>query len=187
LKTQLIQQNSFLIFLTMTLIYALAVFDSATAHNATMLPILNTNVSKVNVVATRTNTKIDRMTLSQEVKMVTNESSKSRNQNSLESQIVMQAKKDLAHRLSVKVDQINLLEVREVSWPDSSLGCPQPGKVYNQVSQDGLLIRLEAGGRMYFYHNAGTLNPFLCEETSQIVPHPTKGDEFVPPPGSEID
>jgi hypothetical protein len=40
---------------------------------------------------------------------------------------------------------------------------------------------------MYFYHSAGALNPFLCEETSQIVPHPGKGDEFIPPPGVEID
>jgi hypothetical protein len=80
-----------------------------------------------------------------------------------------------------------LLEVREVTWPDSSLGCPQRGKFYNQVPQDGLLIRLEAEGCMYFYHSAGTLNPFLCEESSRMVPHPTRGDEFVPPPGSEID
>ena len=100
---------------------------------------------------------------------------------------MLKAKKDLANRLSAKMDRINLLEVREVTWPDTSLGCPQPGRVYNQVLQDGLLIRLEVGGRMYFYHCAGDLDPFLCEETSQIVPHPTLDDEFVPPPGSEID
>jgi hypothetical protein len=101
--------------------------------------------------------------------------------------MVMQAKEDLARRLSVKVDEIKLLEAREVTWPDSSLGCPQPGKVYSQVLQDGLLIRLEVGGRMYFYHSGEVLGPFLCEQTSRIVPHPTKDEEFVPPPESEID
>jgi hypothetical protein len=171
----------------MASICALAVFDSAAAYKVSILPILNTDLSGANDVAAGTKTNIDRITLSQEVKIVTDEPAKSRTQNSLERQMVMKAKKDLVHRLSVEINEINLLEVRQVTWPDSSLGCPQPGKVYNQVSQDGLLIRLEVGGRMYFYHNGGTLDPFFCEQTSQVIPHPTKVDEFVPPPGSEID
>lgn len=188
MKTQLTHQNILLIFLTLTLIYALAEFDSAAAHKAAMLPILNTNHSKINEVAAGTNTKINRMTLSQEVKIVTNEPSKSRKQNSLERQMIMHAKKDLAQRLSVEVDQINLLEIREVIWPDSSLGCPQSGTVYDQVPQNGLLIRLGVGGRMYFYHSGGTQAPFLCEGTSQVVPKVTpKHDEFIPPPDHEID
>jgi hypothetical protein len=98
------------------------------------------------------------------------------------------AKEDLASRLSVAVDEIKLLEVRQVTWPDTSLGCPQPGLVYSQVSQEGLLIRLRVAGRMYFYHSGGTQDPFLCEGTSQVVPQVTpKADEFVPPPDSEID
>jgi len=187
LKTQLTPQYFLLVFLTMVSTWIQVVFDSAVAHKEAMSPILNRSFSEVNELAAVTHTMIDRMTLSLEVKMVTNKPSKSRNQNSLERQMVLQAKKDLAQRLSVEADQINLLEVRQVTWPDSSLGCPQPGKVYNQEPQDGLLIRLEIGGRMYFYHSGGTLDPFFCEQTSEVVPHPTKGDEFVPPPGSEID
>lgn len=187
MKTQLTQQNILLIFFTMTLIYTLAVSDSAAAHKVAMYPILNTNLSEVNEMVAETNTKFDRMTLSQEVKIVTNEPSKSRKQNSFERQMVMQAKEDLADRLSVKVDQIKLLEVREVTWPDSSLGCPQPGTDYNQVPQDGLLIRLGAEGRMYFYHQSGNQTPFLCEDTSQLVPQPSKVDELIPPPEFEID
>lgn len=188
LKTQLTHQNILLIFLTMTLSYALVIFDSAAAHSVAMLPILNTNLSKSNEVAAGTSTKINRMTLSQEFKIVTNEPSKSRKQYSVERQIIMQAKKDLAQRLSVEVDQINLLEIREVIWPDSSLGCPQSGTVYNQVPQNGLLIRLGVEGRMYFYHSTGTQAPFLCEGTSQVIPKVTpKHDEFIPPPDHEID
>lgn len=171
----------------MTLIYALAQFDSAAAHKVATLPILKTNFSEVNEAAAGTKTEIDRMTLSQEVKIVTNEPSKLNKQNSLERQMIIQAKEDLSKRLSVEVDQINLLEVRKVTWPDSSLGCPQSGKVYRRVPQDGLLIRLGFGGSMYFYHSGRNKNPFLCEETLKVVPHPTKVDEFVPPPGSEID
>ena len=98
------------------------------------------------------------------------------------------AKEDLSQRLDIGEDEIEVLETRTVVWPDASLGCPQPGKVYAQSQMDGLLIRLGAKGQMYFYHSGGTREPFLCKETAQVVPNVTpKFDEFVPPPGSEID
>jgi hypothetical protein len=187
LKIQLSQQTILLIFVTIALICRLAVSDSLAAHEAVILSTLSRNISGVNKVPAGTNTKINRKPLLSEFKIMSSVSSESRNQNSIEIQMAMEAKKDLARRLSVKVDQINLREVRKVKWPDASLGCPKAGKVYNQVPQNGFLIRLEVGRHMYFYHSAGTQKPFLCEETSQIVPQPTKGEEFVPPPGSEID
>src|SRR5687768_1987839 len=33
---------------------------------------------------------------------------------------------DLSRRLRVPEDEIEVLEVEEVTWPDGSLGCPQP-------------------------------------------------------------
>lgn len=102
--------------------------------------------------------------------------------------LVQVAVQDLVKRLDIPVEQIKLLEIREVVWPDASLGCPQPGMVYAQVLQDGLLIRLGVENQMYFYHSGESQDPFLCEETSQIIPQITpKEDEFVPPPDSEID
>jgi hypothetical protein len=102
--------------------------------------------------------------------------------------LIEKAKEDLAHRLSISATQINLLEAREVVWPDASLGCPQPGMAYAQVQVDGLLIRLGVGKEMYLYHTGGTADPFLCESTSPVIPNVTpKTDEFVPPPDSEID
>jgi hypothetical protein len=76
---------------------------------------------------------------------------------------VRQAQEDLAKRLAVPVNQIELIEVRDVVWPDKGLGCPQPGMAYTQVQVDGLLIRLRAGGRLYEYHSGGDRPPFLCE------------------------
>ena len=102
--------------------------------------------------------------------------------------LVMQAKEDLAEQLDITVDQIKLLSFTEVIWPDASLGCPQPGMAYAQVPQEGALIRLGVGSKMYFYHSGGDQAPFLCERTSQIIPEFTpKDDELIPPPGSEID
>ena len=98
------------------------------------------------------------------------------------------AKSDLSRRLDISVDEIKVLEARAVVWPDASLGCPQPGMVYAQAVQEGLLIRLQAGGEMYIYHSGGDETPFLCAQTSHIVPKITpKFDEMVPPPDSEID
>jgi hypothetical protein len=76
---------------------------------------------------------------------------------------VAQAKADLAARTGLSLDEIELIEVQSVVWPDGSLGCPQPDMGYTQVQVDGLLIRLGAGGQTYEYHSGGTRAPFLCE------------------------
>ena len=101
---------------------------------------------------------------------------------------VKKAREDLSQRLSIDVDQIKTLEIREVIWPDSSLGCPEEGVAYQQVPQAGLLIRLGVGENMYFYHGDKTQAPFLCEQTSELFKRGTpKVDELVPPPDWEID
>ena len=76
--------------------------------------------------------------------------------------LVIQAKEDLEHRLSVPIDQIKVLEARPVVWPDASLGCPQPGMRYKQVPVDGVLIRLQANEQVYEYHSGGGRGLFLC-------------------------
>ena len=70
---------------------------------------------------------------------------------------------DLAKRLGVDRATIAVVEARAVVWPDGSLGCPQPGMLYTQVQQDGLLIRLRHGDREYAYHSGGSRMPALCE------------------------
>lgn len=190
MKNQQKYKSMLFVLFTIGFICFMTSFDSV-AFKESILPInkepLNIGLSRANEGAAGSDANIDKTNISQEVKMVKDESSKSTAQNSIESQLILQAKKDLAHRLSIEVDKITLLEIRAVAWPDSSHGCPKKGVVYNQIPQNGFLIRLEVGGRKYFYHSAGTLNPFLCEETSNIVPHPRKGDEFIPPPGVEIE
>jgi len=77
--------------------------------------------------------------------------------------IVTQAKDDLAQRLAIDPAQIELVEAASVTWPDGSLGCPQPGMMYTQVQVDGLRLRFRAGGRIYEYHGGGGRAPCLCE------------------------
>ena len=77
--------------------------------------------------------------------------------------IVAQAKNDLANRLAIDPEQIELLKIASVTWPDGSLGCPQPGMEYTQVQVDGLLIRFRVMDSVYEYHSGGGRAPFLCK------------------------
>ena len=79
---------------------------------------------------------------------------------------VTQAKQDLAKRLSVNPDQIELVSFTPVTWPDGSMGCPEPGMMYTQVLVEGYRIQLRSGGRDYEYHGGGTRAPFLCAKPS---------------------
>jgi len=66
---------------------------------------------------------------------------------------IEQARQDLAKRLGVSVDDIEVQAVEAVEWPDASLGCPQPGMMYAQVITPGYRILLRAGGETYEYHS----------------------------------
>ncbi len=60
-------------------------------------------------------------------------------------------------------EQIELVEIKSVVWPNAAMGCPQPGIGYIQIPQEGLLIVLRAGGQLYEYHSGGSRAPFLCQ------------------------
>lgn len=71
---------------------------------------------------------------------------------------------DLARRLNLPPEQIRVVQVEEKMWPDSSLGCPQPGQMYLQVITPGYRILLEAAGRQYDYHTGSESHFILCEK-----------------------
>ena len=86
--------------------------------------------------------------------------------------LIEKAKEDLGQRLSISPVQINLMEMTEVEWSDSSLGCPQPGMDYLQVITPGYRILLEAGEQEYEYHSNKDNYVLYCE--SSIPPIPPK-------------
>lgn len=92
---------------------------------------------------------------------------------------VQKAVADLAARLGIAPDAITVLSVEAVTWPDSSMGCPQPGMVYLQVLVEGLRIHLSAEGTLYEYHSGWDLDPFLC----QLGPRGLGAPIFVPTAG----
>ncbi len=59
---------------------------------------------------------------------------------------------DAASHLGVPRDQLRLESVQPQQWPDSSLGCPQPGEMYSQIVTPGFLIVITSGASRLEYH-----------------------------------
>ena len=69
--------------------------------------------------------------------------------------LVAQAKADLADRLKVSTDQIELLKVVQAKWPYDSIGCLLPNGVNIDTSTPGYQILLNANDEQYMYHTDG--------------------------------
>jgi hypothetical protein len=91
-------------------------------------------------------------------------------------ELVEQSREDLASKVGVDAAAITVAEARHVVWPDGSAGCPAPGYDYMQMQTEGVLIRLNANGRIFQYH-AGTAGPAVhCAKPSSVDP-PSKFEE----------
>ncbi|HET9915185.1 MAG TPA: hypothetical protein VFQ13_25060 [Anaerolineales bacterium] len=77
---------------------------------------------------------------------------------------------DLATRLNVDVEEINVLLIESIEWPNAALGCPSPGKVYPQGRVPGFRIRLEVDDNEYFYHTDRKGQFVLCPENNVDLP-----------------
>ena len=71
---------------------------------------------------------------------------------------------DAASRAGVTPDQVVVVSAETKTYPDGSLGCPQPGMAYTQMIVDGWKIVAEANGVSYDYRGSGT-NFLLCSQT----------------------
>ena len=65
---------------------------------------------------------------------------------------MLQAQRDLAERLHVPAREIRVSGSEPATWPDASLGCPEPGVQYAQVVTEGRILKLRHGKREYTYH-----------------------------------
>ncbi len=63
------------------------------------------------------------------------------------------AKNDLAKKLNITVEQVSVISIEKVDWPDTSLGYPEEGKMYAQVLTPGFRIVLKALNKSYEYHS----------------------------------
>ncbi len=73
----------------------------------------------------------------------------------------------VAAQLQLAAEELTLIAVEDVVWPDASLGCPQPGQMYAQVLTPGRrVVFADAAGRQYTVHTPEKPDLFiLCPPT----------------------
>jgi len=89
------------------------------------------------------------------------------------------ARETLADWLGVSSEEIEVIEVEEVEWSDTSLGCPQPGMAYAEVIVPGWRVVMRVGGETYEYHWGGGHGVVCDEEGLPVYPLiPVKPDDI---------
>jgi hypothetical protein len=82
--------------------------------------------------------------------------------------LVQLAKADLAARLDISPDQIEVQSLEATQFPDASLEVPEPDKVYAQVDTPGYVIELAARGEVHKYHGAGNRVVLIPNERATL-------------------
>jgi type III secretory pathway component EscV len=90
-------------------------------------------------------------------------------------EMISLVRQDLSERLGISIDEIAVVSVESVEWPNSSLGCPKPGMNYITVITPGYKIMLEADGKQYAYHTSK--DAFTLYEEQEQAGEPTPAAE----------
>jgi hypothetical protein len=76
---------------------------------------------------------------------------------------------DAAQRTGTPRADIKVMVAEAVTWPDGSLGCPQPGMLYTQALVPGYRIVLRVGEATLNYH-ATAQGPSRFCPADRVVP-----------------
>jgi len=79
------------------------------------------------------------------------------------------SKRDTARRLNVPEDEITLVSLLTLTWPDSSVGCPKPGSDYQDEATLGYRIVLDDGEQTVIYHTS-IRHIVFCTPDEEILP-----------------
>jgi hypothetical protein len=70
---------------------------------------------------------------------------------------------DAAGRLGVDPSEVTIVDAHPETWPDGSLGCPEPGMMYTQALVEGYQVIVQANGTQLDYRGGGQGGFRLCE------------------------
>jgi hypothetical protein len=77
---------------------------------------------------------------------------------------------DAAERVAVAVADVEVVRAEAVTWPDGSLGCPEPGMAYTQALVPGYWVVVDADGEELDYRVGRNGSFRLCENPTTTVP-----------------
>ena len=86
---------------------------------------------------------------------------------------------DAANRSTTARADIKVISEEAVTWPDGSLGCPQPGMMYTQALVAGYRIVLQAGEQTLNYHAMSRGKPVFCPAARVAPPVQAQDDPAV--------
>jgi len=74
---------------------------------------------------------------------------------------------DIARIAAVPAGQVTIVSAERVTFPDGSLGCPEPGMAYTQMVVEGFKIVATAAGATYDYRGTGAGEFRRCMNASR--------------------
>jgi hypothetical protein len=89
--------------------------------------------------------------------------------------VIAVAVADLAGRIGVAPDEIEVVSSESVTWRSGALGCSRPGMEYTQALVTGRRLLLSDGEIRYTYHQGGSGAPFLCRAPDEDATVPGAG------------
>ena len=89
-------------------------------------------------------------------------------------EVVTMVREDAARQAGVPLDDVLVTSAIAVTWPDGSIGCPQPGMAYTQALVPGYRILVRAGDRTLQYHAGRNGRFVLCPAGRATDPIPSE-------------
>jgi hypothetical protein len=88
-----------------------------------------------------------------------------------EAQELPELRVQVAEQLGLSDKALTLISTEQVTWPDMSLGCPQPDMAYAQVLTPGWrIVFVDAEGREYNVHTTDNRKRFvICEQSGEVT------------------
>ena len=89
------------------------------------------------------------------------------------------SKKDLAQRLDVPPESVELSGARQVTWRSGALGCPESGMNYTGALVPGSVIYLQVDNMIHAYHAKFGSKPFYCPRERVEQPALEQGSDGI--------
>lgn len=77
---------------------------------------------------------------------------------------------DAARRFEVAQSEVVVARAERVTWPDGSLGCQQPGRMYTQALVPGYRLVARSARGVFVYHADTRGNLATCADASGLAP-----------------
>lgn len=86
------------------------------------------------------------------------------------------AREDAAKTTGIPAERWQVRRAEAVTWPDGSLGCPMPGRLYTQALVRGFRVQIAADAQVRDYHAGPAAQPSFCPADRVAAPLPARGD-----------